>query len=138
MRNLIASTILAIVSLAPAGQAFAWNQAIRANVPFAFTAGNKELPSGTYTISPESSNVIKVQNMDQSIRLFLTTAPSPDGLIKGSKLVFRKYGDQYFLSEVLNSSSTLNVQLPLSKAEKSARYQEPRASGEKPLFLSVK
>jgi hypothetical protein len=138
MRNLIAGTILAIVSLAPAGQAFAWNQAIRANVPFAFTAGDKQLPSGTYTISLESSNVIKLQSMDQSTRVFIATAPSADGSIRGSKLVFRKYGDKYFLGEVLNSSSSLNVQFPLSKAEKSARYQEARASGEKPIFLSAK
>jgi hypothetical protein len=43
----------------------------------------------------------------------------------GDKLVFRKYGDRYFLGRI--STSTLSAYFPVSKLEKTIRYQ---ATGE--------
>jgi hypothetical protein len=43
----------------------------------------------------------------------------------GGKLVFQKYGDRYFLNQVLSPTRTsLNVTIPPSKLEKRVQHQE--------------
>jgi hypothetical protein len=118
MRRITAAAVLAIAGFASAGQALAWNQAVLANVPFAFTAGNKQLPSGTYLITPESSGAIRVQSSDLSVRIFVAATQSQANATTGSKLVFHKYGDRYFLNEVVGPESGFNAQVPVSKSER--------------------
>jgi hypothetical protein len=47
----------------------------------------------------------------------------PDSNISSTanKLVFHRYGNQYFLSEVRCETASMNVQLTTSKAEKRAK-----------------
>ena len=49
--------------------------------------------------------------------------PTADDVKRG-KLVFTKYGDQYFLHEILCSACGMNVALPSSKHEKLARARQ--------------
>jgi hypothetical protein len=39
-------------------------------------------------------------------------------------LVFRKYGQKYFLRDVLCTEADMNVEVPTSRLEKRARVQE--------------
>jgi hypothetical protein len=47
---------------------------------------------------------------------------------KTGELVFNKYGDQYFLREILCSQAAMNMSVPASKQEKRARAQEASLS----------
>src|SRR5258708_7792308 len=124
MKLFTAVVLLAITGLASAGRAFAWDQALQANVPFAFTAGNKQFPAGTYLLSPESSELMRLQSGDRSIRTYLSTTPNFGDGSSTSKLIFHKYGDQYFLNKVVSAASSFNVEVPTSISEKQAKYQQ--------------
>jgi hypothetical protein len=46
-----------------------------------------------------------------------------DAKRNANQLIFHKYGNQYFLSEIRTENSGINVQLATSKEEKRARTQ---------------
>lgn len=88
------------------------------DVPYAFIVGDKELPAGRYTIhrSPLGlEDVLGIESADRKIsqdfrmKIFL----SKESATENKKLIFAKYGDQYFLSQIWAIS-------PLGK---STRYQ---------------
>ena len=128
MKRMTSITLFALVSFITIGIASAQERAVKANVPFDFTVANKLVPAGTYTISVESYGVIKVQNSDRHVAI-LTTTTHDANESKTAKLVFTKYGDQYFLHEILCSSADMNMTVPASKQEKWARGQEASLKG---------
>lgn len=131
MKRITAIALFTIATFVTAGRALAQDRAVQATVPFDFTVGNKLLPAGTYTIATASYDVIAIKNYDRRIAILSTATPNSKESKNGSKLVFDKYGDQYFLSEVLCPGTSMNVNLPTSKQEKRARVQEamlPNAS----------
>jgi len=106
-----------------------WAQAVKANVPFDFTINNTTVPAGTYTISSTSADVLRIT--DQKHVHLLTTALMDSGNgAKANVLVFHKYGDRYFLSEIRSKdSSTMNMRLPVWKSEKQARAAQIQEAG---------
>jgi hypothetical protein len=54
----------------------------------------------------------------------LTTTYPADPSTGVGKLIFTKYGNQYFLHEVLCSDVSMNVEIPKSRLETQARIQE--------------
>jgi hypothetical protein len=109
------------------GSISAQEQAVKANVPFDFTVGDKLLPAGHYTISLANANVIKIQNSEQRVTI-LTMATADGNESNTGKLVFNKYGDQYFLREILCSQAAMNMAVPASKQEKRVRTQQASLS----------
>ncbi|HEX6728888.1 MAG TPA: hypothetical protein VF074_02705 [Pyrinomonadaceae bacterium] len=73
-------------------------------IPFDFVVGKKTLPAGEYVVRPNrtrSNDVWLVQSKDgDTSALFTTTAVQSSKAAKRTKLVFNKYGDQYFLSQI--------------------------------------
>ncbi len=119
--------LFALVSFVTVGSISAQVQAVKANVPFDFTVGDKLLPAGHYTISVVNASAIEIQNSEQ--RVAILTMTTPDGnQSKTGELVFNKYGDQYFLREILCSQAAMNTAIPASKQEKRARTQEASLS----------
>jgi len=119
--------LFALVSFVTVGSISAQEQAVKANVPFDFTVGGKLLPAGHYTLSVANAGVIKIENSDQHVAI-LTMATADSNQSKTGELVFNKYGDQYFLREILCSPAAMNMAVPDSKQEKRARAQEASLS----------
>ena len=73
-------------------------------VPFNFVVGKKTLPAGEYVVRPNragSNDVWLVQSKDGDTSALVTTTVIQSGKTpKRTKLVFNKYGDQYFLSQI--------------------------------------
>jgi|HubBroStandDraft_1064217.scaffolds.fasta_scaffold753052_1 hypothetical protein len=115
--------LFALVSFVTVGSISAQDRAVKANVPFDFTVGDKLLPAGTYLISAENDNVIKIENRDKHVTM-LSTTTSDGKESKTGELVFNKYGDQYFLHDILCSQAAMNMAVPVSKQEKRARALE--------------
>lgn len=128
MKRITAIALFAAATTLGLGTAFAQGNAVRATMPFDFTVGSKTLPAGTYTINRFHNDLIEIQDWDKDASV-LTATFSDDAQSKnGAVLIFDKCGDQYFLREVLaGSAGSLNVNLPLSKAEQKARQQESMA-----------
>ena len=125
MKRITAIALCALASLVTAGSAVAQGPAVKATVPFDFAVGNSHLPAGTYTISsadPRSSTGLMIRSDSGKISV-LTTAIADGKQSKTGKLVFDKYGDKYFMREILCSNADMNLELPVSKTEKLAQKQ---------------
>jgi len=126
MKRITAIAFLAIANFAMAGTSFAQSTGVRANVPFDFTVGNKLLPAGTYTIKEQSNHVILITNHDKPIAALSLVNGDSNRSPNGGKLKFHRYGNQYFLSEILCEQANMNLQVPTSKTERTTALQEAR------------
>lgn len=82
---------------------------VRANIPFDFVASGKTMPAGTYTFHealPNSNTELAVG--DGRGHGVLISAPALEVYETGSKLLFRKHGDTYFLSDIFSASGHLH------------------------------
>ena len=77
---------------------------ITAKIPFDFTVGDKTLPAGAYTVRLSNLNapyLLSIRGEDrQAIAIGFTNAIQANKAAAQTKLVFHRYGDRYFLSEV--------------------------------------
>ena len=121
MKRIIAIALFAASSLAAAGNLSAQDHMVKANIPFDFTVNDKVLPAGTYTISSLSPNAVQVRNVNGRIAE-LSLVQNDDKRSTTPVLVFQRYGNQYFLHEIL-AANAMNVTVPRSKREQ-RRLQE--------------
>ena len=131
MKRITTMLLFTLAVFAAVGNVSAQDHAVTANVPFNFTVATKLLPSGSYTITSDiaSPNVVLIRDGEQHIAILsMVHADGKDS--KKNVLVFNKYGDQYFLHEILSSSSGINLELPASKLEKKVQHQEARLQGD--------
>ena len=86
---------------------------LTAAVPFAFTVENTDLPAGTYTVSILSPyNMIKVQSADGRKVAWIGVIPSlTSEESKQVKLVFHRFGNEYFLAQVWEQGSKVHRDL---------------------------
>jgi len=91
-----------------------------ANVPFTFTAGAKSLPRGRYSLStlPGQTNVVLIRSLDRGV-IVLSQPEGPSRVDSTPRLVFDRYGDQYFLREI-RLADNVGFQLPQSAGENAA------------------
>jgi hypothetical protein len=128
MNRISTIALLAIASLATCAGAYGQDRAVKANIPFDFTVGNTWMPAGEYKISsPFDGAVIELQSMNKTA--FVTVIGTASQIKSNSKgeLVFDRYGDTYYLHQVLSPTvARLNVDVPPGKAEKRARSLEAK------------
>jgi len=93
-----------------------------ADIPFEFHVGQAMLPAGAYIVNREGNdftNILKIQNATTGKSAFTFTMPgSSANSPNQAKLIFNRYGSDYFLSKVCNPYSWGTYQLPKSKTEK--------------------
>jgi hypothetical protein len=93
---------------------------IKADIPFDFVAGKARLSAGQYTIQRgTTSGSVKLSGEKSSV-IALTHGGSSSRTPSHAKLVFHKYGDQYFLAQVWDEGSTTADDLMATKAERVA------------------
>lgn len=75
---------------------------LKVDVPFRFYAGGMELLAGQYDVfHVTNANWILIRSSDQRAAAIVKISVGDMGLDQlASKLVFNRYGDKYFLSEV--------------------------------------
>jgi len=136
MKRNIAIALLAVSTLGAAARAVAQTPAVEAKVPFEFTVGGKLLPADTYTITSTESGVILIRNADNHFWVETTAVQTNQQSRRAGALVFDKYGNRYFLHEVLDPNvAGLNVDVPKSKLEKTVQVQEAKYGGEPEVVL---
>lgn len=97
-----------------------------ADVPFNFNVGGKALMAGKYSVKAFTANgdalaISNKQSNRTAIRLTLSIQArrAPEQ----SKLVFHRYGQRYFLSEVWSAGERTGRQLLKSKEERAIESQ---------------
>jgi hypothetical protein len=93
------------------------------DVPFAFFAGEKELPAGTYTVADldSTTGVISIRSSDwREGAALLSFGSDRGGSLDEAGLIFNKYGkDQprYFLSQVWRPGESVGRAFVFGKRE---------------------
>lgn len=88
-----------------------------ADIPFAFTVGNHTLPPGRYTVTRLSEQAFKIVN-SQNQGTFALNNRAEGRAPDSSKMVFHRYGNAYFLSEIWVSGSRIGARVVRSRFEK--------------------
>ncbi|MBV8672022.1 MAG: hypothetical protein JOZ33_01190 [Acidobacteriaceae bacterium] len=123
MKKITAIALFAICGLLAAGKAIAQEHSVQATIPFNFSVNNKVLPAGTYTITRESANLILIHNL-HTTGAWAIAVPDASQSANRKQLVFARYGDQYFLREILCGADTINLKLPETRREKQVQQQQ--------------
>src|ERR1043165_1835680 len=107
-------------------------------IPFEFTAANNTLPAGDYVVRLEDSrSALKIQKSDRSTAEFvLINSVYGRDLQNQSKLVFHRYGSQYFLAQVWIVGSSNGEELRQSTQERGIR-RELAALRQKPQRIEI-
>jgi hypothetical protein len=124
MKRFTAIVLVMLAGLFTAGRLQAQNHEVRANIPFNFIVNGKQLPPGSYRFSSDSYATVIIQNRNQPIAVLSKVVAADGAPLDVSRLVFHRYGDQYFLSEIRCALVGMNVEIPRSKLEKQARTQQ--------------
>jgi hypothetical protein len=121
--KVFANAVCLLASLAATGTVSAQDHAATATVPFNFNVGDTWVPAGTYIMTSDMSHpeVISIRSKDGKTTLLSVTRSEDRRSSNAGKLVFTKYGDQYFLHEIFCSRCGMNVAFPGSKHERLAR-----------------
>jgi len=109
------------------------NAKIVAQVPFQFMVANKVVPSGQcdVRVATMDGRTLVISNTGSSVRLFATSYQTEGK--QGAPhyaLVFKQYGDRYFLSGIKIEGSKISYRLPESKVEAELRAQNVPATEE--------
>jgi len=100
------------------------DDSIAVNIPFGFVFGETSLPAGNYTLRrivlPSSYDRVVIQSADDrgDTRTVMTRPNRTSEVPKQSNLVFNRYGDQYFLSQVWMAGSDTGRDLFQSRNER--------------------
>jgi len=130
-------TLITLCLLFTAATLFAQTESqrlMKINIPFAFGVEDHSLPAGEYlvlTVTPERSiRIVSVDGKHSAIVNDLpnyASSPSPS-----SRLVFHRYGNQYFLTQVWTAGQNV-ARNPLS----SKRAMEIASSGVTPQTFTI-
>jgi hypothetical protein len=117
--------VLALATAVASANAQTANK-VAANIPFEFSVGYKTMPAGEYLVRSLSSGAeaLMIQSADAKVCALRHTEETAQ--LKShtnARLVFHRYGDQYFLAEVWNGVDGTGRQLMKSQ-EESALEQE--------------
>jgi hypothetical protein len=112
------ATVATCLWLASVAAASAQDQRVQAHVPFAFTVGQTDFPSGKYEVSRvrAQTNVLMLRGNLHSVILIADSvdAGEPGG---APHLKFYRYGGRYFLRGVV-FDRTLDLSLPETPGER--------------------
>jgi hypothetical protein len=110
---------------------------IAVSVPFDFYVKNQKLAAGEYRIeslNPRSNQpdiVIRQKNgRVKELVMMLRLTLSGAGSDPKPRLVFNRYGSNYFLSEITNPTENFSAHMPKSKVEKTLTHQFGKAERE--------
>ena len=94
---------------------------VKATIPFAFVANNHTYPAGSYTLTNNkpSSDVMMLRGTGEIKSTVLLTPHQCVSLktVEGSKLVFHRAGNTYFLYQVWSSGNSIGREFTESKQE---------------------
>jgi hypothetical protein len=97
-------------------------QRVIASIPFAFNAGKTTLPAGKYTITvlnPTSDRkTLQIRSLNGRASAIVLTTTSSGHASDNAKLVFERYGDQYFFAEAQMDETTLAALRTKARSDK--------------------
>ena len=79
-----------------------------------------------------------IRNYNKPITVLTIAEPDGNKSPNRGKLMFHKYGDQYFLSEILCDSAGMDVAFRPSKVEKRVQLQQAMVHPSSEVFIATR
>jgi hypothetical protein len=129
-KTLLSLGMLSAMALITVPPAFAQDR-VEAKIPFAFNVGQASLPAGDYQVWKVFGNTLAIQDSaTHKAAMALTVAAPPKKISSEAVLVFHKYGDRCFLSEVRTTDNGRT--LTRSKLEREVAVNSEEAAEHTP------
>jgi hypothetical protein len=100
---------------------------VRATIPFDFSVRGKMLPAGDYEIKrlTDEPGELVVASVDRKggRAIFYTVPAEPRGSSSKPQIVFHRYGDSYFMSEIFAGGLQSACEVPLSRQERNLKRE---------------
>ena len=104
--NIQTIRMVGVAFLAAASVFAQGSQTLTAEVPFGFHVGNSRFAAGQYTVGSLASQVLLIQSANRKAAAMIMTQKVGRNGAGQSQLVFHRYGNEYYLSQVWDSGST--------------------------------
>lgn len=119
-----------VATFVTSAQAQSPSPRVVAHIPFDFSIGDRKLPAGKYSVGRLRQNsddaVLTVDDEAGRSKVIRTSIPVRNiDINENPKLVFHRYGDQYFLYQVWPAGTTTGRQFSRSRAEREAERATP-------------
>jgi hypothetical protein len=125
--------LLALIIAVPA-RAQMPGTTIRASIPFDFIVRGRTFPAGKYEVMrlTDSPDVLELRNVNENRdhAAFETEPFQENRIANRSELIFNRYGNSYFLSEVVAAGEQTGRELRPSHAERQLRREMARNNRE--------
>ena len=130
--NWLVVVTLVVLSSMAAAQLIGSSRVV-AQVPFEFMVANKTVPAGECEVQAITMDgqTLVIRNAEAKVGLFSRSSQA-EGKQSASNyaMVFKHYGDRYFLSGIRLQGSKITYRLPESKVEAELRAQNASATEE--------
>jgi len=125
MKKRVMGGLLVLIWLGAVGTARAQSRTgdLKGSVPFPFVAANQTLPAGKYTISPLGETVFRIYSASNTGVLVQTNSAEQKESASVTKMIFRRYGNTYLLSEFWIAGHRIGRQVFRPAAEKERESQ---------------
>ena len=120
--------VMTMIAVGTPAKAQSLEYKITANIPFDFTVADKKFQAGEYSLvraQPSAGDtLVRISSKDGHSNINRWTIPV-SRLTSNDKatLIFNRYGDEYFLSQVWPAGGSTGRLLPKSRAERDAERQ---------------
>ena len=113
--------VLMMLAVSPARAQYP--DVMTAKIPFSFFVGNKTFPAGEYSVTrlnPESATAaLAIRSADGKMSKVVLTIPvQARAQRESARLVFTRYEDQYFLSQLWTPADQMGLELRKSRSER--------------------
>jgi hypothetical protein len=111
---------------------------LQVSIPFQFYAGNAKLPAGKYVVRVLDTSDLKVMEISSADRstaaLFEVQDVEANSAPRKSELIFNKYGNRYFLTEIFDEGNPDGSRVPESQYEKRVGQAAEEAQAHVPAY----
>lgn len=122
--QLVSLVCLLLISAGAASDCWASSRMLKVDIPFAFEVQNQQLPPGRYWLdfmTTGDGSLQVIRPFDGKAVIFRTTNTSSQDGIAMPQVIFHRYGDRYFLTEISNWDGHTR-KLSVSPEEKEAMH----------------
>src|SRR5712691_11861664 len=112
--------LFCIALLAAASMCAEMSQRLIVQIPLGFHVGNSALPSGEYTVDTDAgTHLVRLRSADSKSAVMILTNPVQKFPAPSEgKLIFARYGDEYFLSSIWQAGADTGNELSKSRRER--------------------
>lgn len=124
MKNMISRNVVLLsllVAVATVSVMAQVRSRVTAQIPFGFSVANQTMPAGSYVIQAQAgaNQMVLIRSTESKSAVFaLTQGKQAKNAPDQTKLVFRRYGSQYYLAQIWTKGEEAGTEFPVSKSER--------------------